>query len=43
MDINEIQKIIVDFAKKRAKSKNFEMNSELTYIHLSEELGEIAR
>ena len=43
MDINEIQSRIVDFAKKRAKAKNFEDNAELTFIHLAEELGEVAR
>jgi len=43
MDINEIQKRIVEFAKKRAKAKNFQDNPELTFTHLVEELGEIAR
>jgi len=43
MNINELQKRIVNFANQRAKLKNFEMTRELSYIHLTEELGEIAR
>ncbi len=43
MDIKEIQQRIVDFAKKRAVAKKFELTPELSYIHLTEELGEIAR
>lgn len=43
MEIKDIQLRIVEFAKKRAMAKNFEDNPELTYIHLTEELGEIAR
>ena len=43
MDINSIQKRIVEFAKKRAKAKNFQDNPELTFMHLTEEIGEVAR
>jgi len=43
MDIKEIENKIVDFANKRAKSKNFELTPELSYIHLTEEVGEVAR
>ncbi|RMF92892.1 MAG: hypothetical protein D6734_11250 [Candidatus Schekmanbacteria bacterium] len=43
MDIKEIEKRIVDFAKKRASAKNFDLTPELSYIHLTEEMGEIAR
>jgi len=43
MDIKEIEKRIVDFAKKRAAAKNFDLTPELSYIHLTEELGEVAR
>ncbi|HLC56638.1 MAG TPA: MazG nucleotide pyrophosphohydrolase domain-containing protein [Candidatus Nanoarchaeia archaeon] len=43
MDINEIEKRIVNFAKKRASIKNFDITPELSFIHLAEELGEVAR
>jgi NTP pyrophosphatase (non-canonical NTP hydrolase) len=43
MDIKEIEKRIMDFAKKRASAKNFDLTPELSYIHLTEELGEVAR
>ncbi|MEX0920523.1 MAG: MazG nucleotide pyrophosphohydrolase domain-containing protein [Candidatus Pacearchaeota archaeon] len=43
MDIKEIEKQIVDFARKRASAKKFDLTSELSYIHLTEELGEVAR
>ncbi|MBI4149187.1 MazG-like family protein [Candidatus Woesearchaeota archaeon] len=43
MDIKEIEERIVDFAKKRASAKNFNLTPELSYIHLTEELGEVAR
>ena len=43
MDIKEIEKRIVDFAKKRASAKKFDLTPELSYIHLTEELGEVAR
>ncbi len=43
MDIKEIEKQIVEFAKKRASAKKFDLTLELSYIHLTEELGEVAR
>ena len=43
MEIKEIQDKIMDFAQKRAKDKGFELTPELSYIHLTEELGEVAR
>ncbi len=43
MEIKEIEARIVDFAKKRASTKGFDLNSELSFIHLTEELGEVAR
>jgi len=43
MDIKEIERQIVSFAKKRALAKNFDLTPELSYIHLTEELGEVAR
>lgn len=43
MEIKDIQKRIVDFSNKRALAKKFELTPELSYIHLTEELGEVAR
>ena len=43
MEIKDIQKRIMNFANNRAKSKSFELTPELSYIHLTEELGEVAR
>lgn len=43
MDIKDIQKRIVEFSQKRAEAKKFDLTPELSYIHLTEELGEVAR
>jgi len=43
MDIKEIQDRVIKFARKRAEAKKFEFTPELSYIHLTEEIGEIAR
>ncbi len=43
MDIKEIQSRVVKFAQKRAEAKKFKFSPELSYIHLTEELGEVAR
>ncbi len=43
MDIKEIEQKIVELAKLRASAKKYEITPELSYIHLTEELGEIAR
>jgi NTP pyrophosphatase (non-canonical NTP hydrolase) len=43
MEIKEAQENIFEFAKKRAAAKGFDLTSELSYIHLTEELGEVAR
>jgi NTP pyrophosphatase (non-canonical NTP hydrolase) len=43
MDINDIQEKIVKFARMRAKEKGFDCSSETSFVHLVEELGEIAR
>ena len=43
MDIKEIEKRIVNFANKRASAKNFDLTPQLSYIHLAEEMGEVAR
>lgn len=43
MDIKEIEQRIVDFAKKRVSAEKSELLPELSYIHLTEEAGEVAR
>jgi len=43
MEIEEIQKQVIEFEKKWAANKGFEFTEELSTIHLMEELGEIAR
>ena len=43
MDIKEIEKRIMNFVQQRTKSKNYELTPEHSYIHLTEELGEVAR
>ncbi len=43
MHINEIRDRIVDFASKRALKNNFELTPELHFVHLNEEVGEVAR
>ena len=43
MDIKQIQNRIVNFHKKRLQDKNLEATPELSLIHLTEELGEVAR
>jgi len=42
-DITRIQQRILNFAEQRMKEKNISPSVELTYIHLIEELGEVAR
>jgi NTP pyrophosphatase (non-canonical NTP hydrolase) len=41
-NINELQKRIMEFAKKRAKIKNYKLNEEISLIHIMEELGELS-
>ncbi len=43
MDIKDIQDRVIKFAQKRAEAKKFKFSPELSYIHLTEEIGEIAR
>lgn len=43
MEIQEIQKRIMNFVDKRTKANNFELTPEQSYIHLTEEMGEVAR
>jgi NTP pyrophosphatase (non-canonical NTP hydrolase) len=43
MDISDIQKIIYEFQKKRTAEFGVELTSDLVFLHLTEELGEIAR
>ena len=43
MDIEYLQKRIVYFAEQRCKKEGIEINSQLSYIHLTEEVGEIAK
>lgn len=43
MDIIDIQKAIYDFQKKRASEWGVELTPDLVYMHLTEEIGEIAR
>lgn len=46
MDISQIEKEIMDFADQRAKSKfskDSKLTPEVSFIHLTEEVGEIAR
>ena len=41
--IKELQQRIIKFVEEREKAKNFHTTPELSFIHLIEELGEIAR
>jgi NTP pyrophosphatase (non-canonical NTP hydrolase) len=43
MDLTEISKKIYEFAEKRVSELGSELTPELMFIHLSEEIGEIAR
>ena len=43
MDVKEIRKRIVDFSTKRASKVGFTLTPETAFIHLTEEVGEIAR
>ena len=43
MELKDIEKQVVDFSKKRAAAKEFALTPELSYIHLIEEVGEVAR
>jgi len=43
MDIKDLQNLIYDFQKKRLAELKAELTSELVFLHLSEEIGEIAR
>jgi NTP pyrophosphatase (non-canonical NTP hydrolase) len=42
MEINEIQKKIFEYAKKRSGKKGYVLNEEICTIHLMEELGELS-
>jgi len=43
MDVTEISKKIYEFVEKRVSELGSELTPELMFIHLSEEIGEIAR
>ncbi len=43
MEVKEFQKKIVDFVSKWDKKRNVKSSEELTFIHLIEEIGELAR
>jgi len=43
MDITEISKKVYEFVEKRVSELGSELNPELMFLHLSEEIGEIAR
>jgi len=43
MDIKEIQKELMDFVNKRIKKEKTQLTPEISYIHLTEEVGELAR
>lgn len=43
MELEVLKKRIFDFAKKRSEAAGAEMTAETSYIHLTEEMGEIAR
>ena len=43
MDVNEVSKKIYEFVEKRVSELGSELTPELMFIHLSEEIGEIAR
>jgi NTP pyrophosphatase (non-canonical NTP hydrolase) len=43
MDVSEISKKIYEFVEKRVSDLGSELTPELMFIHLSEEIGEIAR
>ncbi len=43
MELQEVQKRIMKFVHKRVKAANIKPTAELSYIHLTEEVGEVAR
>ena len=43
MELKELQNIIYKFQKNRSTELNIELTPELVFLHLSEEIGEIAR
>lgn len=43
MQVKDFQKKIVEFAKKWVKKQNYKPTEENTFIHLVEEVGELAR
>ncbi|MBI2546794.1 hypothetical protein HYV81_06470 [Candidatus Woesearchaeota archaeon] len=43
MDITKAQERIMKFVEQRMRAKKFNPTPELSYIHLTEEMGEIAR
>lgn len=43
MEVKDFQKKIIDFVSKWDKKRNVKPNEELTFIHLVEEIGELAR
>ncbi len=43
MELEKLQERIVNFARKRTELHNKKITAELSYIHLMEEMGEIAR
>ena len=43
MEIEEIQKRVLEFEKKWENAKNVKFDAELTMLHLTEEVGELAQ
>ncbi len=43
MEMKKVQERIVHFAEQRARAKGVEYTPEIAYIHLTEELGEVAQ
>ena len=43
MDINKLRDKLMYFVEQRCADKGFELTPELSYMHLTEEVGEIAR
>jgi NTP pyrophosphatase (non-canonical NTP hydrolase) len=43
MDIKEIETRVMKFVEQRERAKGFKLTQEMAYIHLTEEVGEVAR
>ncbi len=43
MEIETARDRVMEFANKRAKAKNFQLDEKISLIHIMEELGELSR